>query len=178
MRAQGANGPTRDAGRYGELAPDGSVHFTCAACGGIAAVVRLVPAGTTFDMGPPIGLKQENQDGVAISRWFDGPIWQVVDPRTWTRIAELLAQSRPDPGALHAVHWELAPFWCRGCQQCLSWPLCAIGGLQLLEARKLSCHEPADGAVPVIKPRSKGHVITIWRHGEAAATLSAKKASK
>ena len=25
---------------------------------------------------------------------------------------------QPDPAALHAIDWELAPFWCRTCHQC------------------------------------------------------------
>jgi hypothetical protein len=41
------------AGRYGEHVRGGGVSFRCAACGEMAAVVRLVRAGTTVNMGLP-----------------------------------------------------------------------------------------------------------------------------
>lgn len=116
MRTQETGGPPRNADRYGEVAPDGSAHFTCASCGRLAGVVRLAPAGTPVDMGPPMGTDVHRQDGVAI-HWL-GYGWKAINPRTWTRVSELLAATRPDPAALHAIDWELAPFWCRGCQQC------------------------------------------------------------
>lgn len=92
-------------------------RFACAACGGTAAVIRLVPADTEVDMGPMLGPQQHPSDGVLISQWL-GTSWQYVTSERWAQVRELLAAAQPDPGALHALHWELAPYWCRGCQRC------------------------------------------------------------
>lgn len=63
-----------------------------------------------------MGTNVHQQDG-AVIQWL-GLSWKKVDPRTWTRVSELLAATHPDPGALHAIDWELAPFWCRKCHLC------------------------------------------------------------
>jgi hypothetical protein len=41
-----------------------------------------------------------------------------VDADMRTRIELVLTATLPDPGELHAIDWELAPFWCRTCQRC------------------------------------------------------------
>lgn len=63
------------------------------------------------------GMEEFGRDGVMIDQWLGGPSWHYLDPASWTRIGELLTAIRPDPGALHAINWELAPFWCRSCQR-------------------------------------------------------------
>jgi hypothetical protein len=50
-------------GRYGEPVAGGGVSFRCAACGEVAAVVRLVPAGTPVNMGPPFGEETYERTG-------------------------------------------------------------------------------------------------------------------
>jgi hypothetical protein len=109
-------GVRRDAASYGERTPDGAARFACAACGDLAALVRLVRAGAAVDAGPPIGEQVHQADGVVIDG-FPGSCWQETDGPTWTRIQEIFTASRPDPGALHAINWELAPFWCRRCHR-------------------------------------------------------------
>jgi hypothetical protein len=101
---------------HGEPAPGGGAQFTCATCGAIAAVVRLAPAGTLVDMGPPMGTNTYERNGVAI-RWL-GRGWKELSPATWARASQVLTAAQPDPGALHAIDWELAPFWCRDCRRC------------------------------------------------------------
>jgi len=52
-----------------------------------------------------------------IGQWLGGPTWQALDPGRQAAAGEVLARPDPDPGALRAIHWELAPFWCRHCQR-------------------------------------------------------------
>lgn len=92
-------------------------RFACAACGALAAVVCLIPAGTAVDMGSPVGEQVHGRDGVMIDQWL-GRSWHAVDPGRWRQVRDVLTADPPDPGALHAIGWELAPFWCRGCQRC------------------------------------------------------------
>jgi len=108
--------PPPGTGHHGERTAGGGAQFTCAICGQLAGVIRLAPAGTPVDMGEPMGTDTRQQDGASI-RWL-GVVWKEIGPDAWARASQVLATTHPDPGALHAIDWELAPFWCRQCQQC------------------------------------------------------------
>jgi hypothetical protein len=100
-------------GRYGEHVRGGGVGFRCAACGEMAAVVRLVRAGTTVNMGPPLGEQAYDRDGVVVDFWLGATCWRRLAPARWARIEQVLAAGQPDPAGLHQVDWELAADWCR-----------------------------------------------------------------
>ena len=59
-----------DVERYGEPVAGGGVSFRCAACGEVAAVVRLVRAGTPVNMGAPLGEETYGRDGVVVDYWL------------------------------------------------------------------------------------------------------------
>jgi hypothetical protein len=105
-------------GRSGERTAGGGASFRCGACGELAAVVRLLRAGADADMGPPLGRQRQRADGVIIDYWLGSTCWMAVNAERWARIEAVLTAERPDPAALHAIDWELAPFWCRQCQAC------------------------------------------------------------
>ena len=107
-----------EVGRFGEPVAGGGVSFRCAACGEVAAVVRLIPAGTAVNMGPPIGAESYDRDGVVVDYWLGTTSWRRLDPAIWARIEVILAADQPDPAALHRIDWELAAYWCRDCQRC------------------------------------------------------------
>jgi hypothetical protein len=46
---------------------------------------------------------------------FLGTSWLALEDGTRDELAGLLASSAPDAALLHAMHWELAPFFCRTC---------------------------------------------------------------
>ncbi|HLQ54640.1 MAG TPA: hypothetical protein VK162_10235 [Streptosporangiaceae bacterium] len=100
-----------------QAAGTAAASFRCAACGAIAAEVRLIRAGTPFDFGPPFGDQTDQQDGVTVSG-FLGTGWKAIRQAGQDQVSEALATDPPDLAALHAVDWELAPFWCRGCRTC------------------------------------------------------------
>jgi hypothetical protein len=105
------------AGVFGEHVAGGA-SFRCAACDEMAAVVRLVRAGTVVNMGPQLGEQSYDQDGVVVDYWLGTTAWRRLDPVGWARVEAVLTARRPDPGALHAIDWELAPYWCRDCRRC------------------------------------------------------------
>jgi hypothetical protein len=89
-------------GHYGEPVAGGGVSFRCAACGEMAAVVRLVRAGTPVDMGPPMGEETYDRDGV-VDYWLGTTCWRRLDPAAWSRIEAVLSSERPDPAELHKI---------------------------------------------------------------------------
>lgn len=105
-------------GRYGEHVRGGGVSFRCAACGEMAAVVRLVRAGTTVNMGPLLGEQAYDRDGVVIDFWLGSTCWRRLDPAQWARIEQVVTAGQPDPAGLHQIDWELAAYWCRDCRRC------------------------------------------------------------
>jgi len=117
MAHQDSAMPPEDHEPGSDAAGEAGTAFACTSCGAVAGVVRLVPAGAAVDMGSPIGEQRFDRDGAMIDRWIGGRNWQALDPDRRARAGEILAQPHPDPGALHAIHWELAPFWCRGCRR-------------------------------------------------------------
>ena len=81
-------------------------------------MVKLLRSGEVADMGPTLGPQRQAADGVIIDYWLGSTCWMAVNAERWARIETVLSAERPDPGALHAIHWELAPFWCPQCQAC------------------------------------------------------------
>jgi hypothetical protein len=69
-------------------------------------------------MGPPLGEQQHGSDGIVIDYWLGSTCWMAVSPDTWQRVSDVLAADLPDPAALHAINWEIAPFFCRDCGTC------------------------------------------------------------
>jgi hypothetical protein len=112
------DGPAPDLGRYGEPIPGGGASFRCAACGEVAATVRLLRAGEPASMGPPLGEQDYSRDGIVIDYWLGSTCWMAADPGSWQRVSDVLAADRAAPAALHAINWELAPFFCRHCGKC------------------------------------------------------------
>jgi hypothetical protein len=104
------------AGRHGEHVRAGGVSFRCAACGEMAAVVQLVRAGTTVNMGPPLGEQACDREGVVVDLWLGATRWRRLDPARWARIGQVLAAGQPDPAGLYKIDWELAAYWCRDCR--------------------------------------------------------------
>ncbi len=70
-----------EAGRHGEPVAGGGVSFRCAACGEVAAVVRMVRAGTAVNMGPPLGEETYDRDGVVVDYWLGTTSWRRSIPR-------------------------------------------------------------------------------------------------
>lgn len=110
--------PDSAIGRYGEPTSTGGTGFRCAACHELAAVVKLAAAEQTVNMGPPLGAQSHGRNGIIIDYWLGSTSWQAVDADTWTSVREILAADRPDAAALHAIDWEMAPFYCRICETC------------------------------------------------------------
>ena len=102
-------------GLHGGRTVGGGASFRCAACGEVAAMVKLLRSGEMADMGPPLGPQRQAADGVIIDYWLGSTCWIAVNAERWARIEAVLTAERPDPGALHVIYWELAPFWCRQC---------------------------------------------------------------
>ena len=118
VRRTPSDRPAQTVGQYGEHTAKGGVSFRCGACSEVAAMVKLVRAGGVVDMGPPLGQQRQSINGVIIDYWLGSTCWMAVMPDRWARIETALGADCPDPAALHAISWELAPFWCRDCQRC------------------------------------------------------------
>ena len=84
----------------------------------LAAVLRLVRAGTTVNMGLPLGEQAYDRDGVIVHLCLGSTCWRRLDPARWARIEQVLAAGRPDPAGLHQIDWELADYWCRDRRRC------------------------------------------------------------
>jgi len=100
----------------GQHAAEGTASFRCAACCEIAAVVRAIPAGGRFDMGPPMGLQSQDRDGIVVD-YFGGTVWKRAEAPVFQAVREILGGESPDPAALRQIDWELASFYCTACGQ-------------------------------------------------------------
>jgi len=105
--------------RFGQRAGRGAARgaaasFRCAACGEMAGVVKVARAGTTVDMGPPLGVESYDRDGIIVD-YFLGTAWKAADAATLDAVQEIVSGDAPDPVALRRVDWELAPFFCPDC---------------------------------------------------------------
>jgi hypothetical protein len=104
-------GMTRLGERIGQAA---AASFRCAACGEIAAVVKVARAGTTVDMGPPLGRETYDRDAIVVDHFF-GTASRFADAATLDAVQEVVSSDAPDPVALRRIDWELAPFYCPEC---------------------------------------------------------------
>jgi predicted RNA-binding Zn-ribbon protein involved in translation (DUF1610 family) len=105
-------GPTRFGTRVGEAA----ASFRCAACGEVAALVKAVPADVPTDMGPPLGPRPHQRDGIVVD-YFGGTKWQAAEPSTYEAVRTILEAEEPDAAQLRQIDWEVAPFYCPECEQ-------------------------------------------------------------
>jgi hypothetical protein len=101
--------------RFGErIGQRTAASFRCAACGEMAAVVKVVRAENTVDMGPPLGRQTYDCDAVILD-YFLGTAGKFGDAATLDAVQEIVSSDAPDPVALRRVDWELAPFYCPDC---------------------------------------------------------------
>jgi hypothetical protein len=104
-------GTTRLGERIGQAA---AASFRCAACGEMAGVVKVARAGTTIDMGPPLGRETYDRDAIVVD-YFLGTASKFADAATLDAVQEVVASATPDPVALRRIDWELTPFYCPDC---------------------------------------------------------------
>ena len=104
-------GITRFGQRIGQAA---AASFRCAACGEMAGVVKVARAGTTVDMGPPLGQGTYDRDAIILD-YFLGTASKFADAATLDVVQEIVSSDTPDPVALRRIDWELAPFYCPEC---------------------------------------------------------------
>jgi hypothetical protein len=76
----------------------------------MAGVVKVARAGTTVDMGPPLG--EETCDRDTILDYFLGTAGKFADAAALDAVQEIVSSDAPDPIALRRIDWELAPFYC------------------------------------------------------------------
>jgi hypothetical protein len=70
-------------GRHGERTAGAGASFLCGACAEVAAVIKLLRAGTEADMGPPLGRQRQRADGVIIDYWLSSTCWMAVNTERW-----------------------------------------------------------------------------------------------
>jgi hypothetical protein len=104
-------GITRFGERIGQAA---AASFRCAVCGEMAGVVKVARAGTSVDMGPPLGRETYDHDAVIID-YFLGTASKFADTATLGAVQEIVSTDAPNPVALRQIDWELAPFYCPDC---------------------------------------------------------------
>lgn len=100
--------------RFGERTGQGAASFRCAACGEMAAVVKVARSGASVDMGPPLGRETYDRDGIVVD-YFLGTAWKSADTATLDAVREIVSSQAPDPVTLRRIDWELAPFYCTDC---------------------------------------------------------------
>lgn len=101
--------------RFGQRVGQGiAAGFRCAKCGEVAGVVRVARAGTTVDMGPPIGLQTFDDDALVVD-YFLGTSTSFADAVKMDTVQEIVVSDTPDPVALRQVDVDLAPFYCPDC---------------------------------------------------------------
>jgi hypothetical protein len=94
-------------GRIGQAA---AASFRCAACGEMAGVVKVGRAGTTVDVGPPLGRETYDRDAI-VADYFLGTASKFADAATLDAVQEVVASATPDPVALRRIDWELTAFY-------------------------------------------------------------------
>jgi predicted RNA-binding Zn-ribbon protein involved in translation (DUF1610 family) len=101
--------------RFGErIGRAAAASFRCAACGEMAAVVKVARAGTTVDMGPPLGRETYERDAVVVDYFF-GTASRFADAATLDAVQHIVSSDAPDPVAQRRIDPELAPFFCPDC---------------------------------------------------------------
>jgi hypothetical protein len=104
-----------EATRFGQrIEQTTAASFRCAACGEMAGVVKVTRAGTTVDMGSPLGRQTYDHDAVVVD-YFIGPAARSVSADTLDAVQDVVTSQTPDPVALRRIDWELAPFYCPDC---------------------------------------------------------------
>jgi hypothetical protein len=106
-----ATGMPRFGERTGQTA---AASFRCSACGELAGVVTVARAGTSVDMGPPLGEQAYDRDAIVVD-YFLGTASKFADAATLNAVQEIVSSEAPDPVALRRIDWELAPFYCPDC---------------------------------------------------------------
>ena len=102
---------TRFGQRIGEAT---TASFRCAACGEMAGIVTVARAGTTVDMGPPLGRETYDHDAIVVD-YFLGTASRFANADTLDAVQDVVSSQKPDPVALRRIDWELAPFYCPDC---------------------------------------------------------------
>jgi hypothetical protein len=80
----------------------------------MAGVVKVARAGTSVDMGPPLGCETYDRDAVIID-YFLGTASKFADATTLGAVQVVVSSDAPDPVALRQIDRELAPFYCPDC---------------------------------------------------------------
>jgi len=80
----------------------------------MAAVVKVARAGTTVDVGPPLGRQAYDRDAIVVD-YFLGTTCQFSDAATLDAVEEIVTGTAPDPVALRELDRDLAPFYCPEC---------------------------------------------------------------
>lgn len=81
----------------------------------MAGVVRAVPAGIEVDMGPLVGRRTCDSDGIVVD-YFGGTAWLAADSALFEQARNVLAGEVPDPAAIKRIKWDMAPFYCPDCE--------------------------------------------------------------
>jgi hypothetical protein len=87
--------------RFGERTGRGAASFRCAACGEMAAVVKVAQSGASAD-------------GIVVD-YFLGTAWNSAGAATLDAVQEIISSQAPDPVTLRRIGWELASFYCTDC---------------------------------------------------------------
>ena len=80
----------------------------------MAGVVKVVRAGATVDMGPPLGEEAYGRDAIILD-YFLGTAGEFADAATLDAVQQVVSSDAPDPVALRRIDCELAPFYCPDC---------------------------------------------------------------
>ena len=106
------------AGRFGDRIERGpAASFRCARCGELAGVVRVVRAGATVNMGPPLGIETPDRDGLVLDH-FLGTAWQAQSAEVLDAVQALIEAGNVDPAAIRGISLALrggTPFYCPDC---------------------------------------------------------------
>jgi hypothetical protein len=93
--------------------------FTCSICGEEAGTVTLVARGQRSELIPDLSQQVAERLGwdytiavIAFGRGFSVGINQ----DRWDQLKRALSSVPPDVEAIHAAHWEWAPFYCPKCR--------------------------------------------------------------
>ena len=101
--------------RFGERTANGAASFRFAKCGELAGIVRVARAGTTVDMGPPLGRQAEDRDGLVVD-YFLGTAWLAAGRAALDAVQAVIDAGTIDPVALCEVNPDLVPFYCPDCR--------------------------------------------------------------
>jgi predicted RNA-binding Zn-ribbon protein involved in translation (DUF1610 family) len=100
--------------RFGERTGQGAASFRCAACGEMAAVVKVARTGASAGMGSPLGCETYDRDGIVVD-YFLGTAWKSASAATLDAVLQIVSSQAPDPVTLRRIGWELASFYCPDC---------------------------------------------------------------